>query len=458
MKIGHVSSNKMIQTNFWLTGSFYLSKAEAFRQLISRRNPQKLGEVLAKHPFYGSRGSRIYVEDKYKGIPYLSNSDMLSVSPLSQCKYVSKKLTANIQNDLLQSGWTLVSRVGTIGQVAYVRRDFEGAAGSDNIFRLIPSDEIPSGYLYTYMSSPIGIELQKQLASGGVQDYIDGKNLSEIPIPRLDQSHEKEIHRLIEQAAELRVKANSALQAARKLIEEEIDFTSYSKKHDHAYSVEYSKLDLLSPFRLDSFYYSGYCAEALRTLEKYPGKVMSAKDVGYRIYNPPLFKRQFAESGYPYMSGVDFYNLRPKTDRFLSKKQQDVDLYLVRKGMVLIQSAGQRYGLITTPLMVTRVLDGVAITSDVVRIDHADIVENGYICGLFGSEFGRRLVLRYSYGTSIPRLDVPEFSNIKIPWPEDEVRRNIGQIVVDAYQQYDIANELEDRAQIIFADTLGNAL
>jgi type I restriction enzyme S subunit len=234
-------------------------------------------------------------------------------------------------------------------------------------------------------------------------------------------------------------------------VEKEVGFLSYFKRHDHAFSVEEAKIDLSSPFRLDSFFYSGYCAEALRTLDKYPGKVVRAKDVGYRIYNPPLFKRQFAESGHPYMSGVDFYNLRPTTDRFLSKNQQDVDLYLVRKGMVLVQSAGQRYGLITTPLMVTRVLDGVAITSDVVRIDHNDPVENGYICGLLGSGFGRRLALRYSYGTSIPRLDVPEFTNIRIPWPEDEVRRNIGQIVVDAYQQFDLANEMEDQAQELLA-------
>ena len=125
--------------------------------------------------------------------------------------------------------------------------------------------------------------------------------------------------------------------------------------------------------------------------------------------------------------------------------------------MVLIQSAGQRYGLITTPVLVTQTLENVAATSDIVRIMHKDIVENGYICALFSSDFGRRLTLRYSYGTSIPRLNVPEFAKIKIPWPQKQIRREIGQITVTAYGKRDMANRLEDQAQALLAEALGLA-
>jgi hypothetical protein len=120
-----------------------------------------------------------------------------------------------------------------------------------------------------------------------------------------------------------------------------------------------------------------------------------------------------------------------------------------------MQNAGQRYGLITTPLMVTQYLEEVAVTSDVIRVNHPDIIENGYICALFGSGFGRRLALRYSYGTSIPRLDVPEFSKVRIPWPAFDLRRSIGKMVVDAYRKYEQANDLEDQVQAILSQALG---
>ena len=155
------------------------------------------------------------------------------------------------------------------------------------------------------------------------------------------------------------------------------------------------------------------------------------------------------------MSGVEIYTLRPTTTRYLSRVQPEIEQYLVTEGMVLVQSAGQRYGLITTPVLVTRMLNGVAATSDIVRIKHPDIIENGYICTLLASDFGRRLALRYSYGTSIPRLNVPEFSKIKIPWPDDGVRREIGQLTKQAYQQRDEANALEDQAQALLVEALG---
>jgi type I restriction enzyme S subunit len=444
-----------------LDASYHASSGhQALRGLRGAgKRTDRLDQVcLSNGIFIPGRFRRVYVGNPQYGVRWLSPSDMQKAD-LSGLGYVSRKYTPDLDILRLQKGWILLSRSGTIGNLVYVRTDMDGLIGSDDIIRIAPNPQtIFPGYLYALLSSPAMVEVIQQKTYGAVIPHIEAHHVVDLPIPRLDSSQEEEIHRLIEQAAELRVRASSAIQIARHLVEKEVGFSSFSKRHDHAFSVEEAKLDISSPFRLDSFYYSGYCAEALKTLGKYPGKIVGAKDVGYRIYNPPLFKRQFAESGYPYMSGVDFYNLRPKTDRFLSKNQPDVDLYLVRNGTVLVQSAGQRYGLITTPLMVTHVLDGVAITSDVVRIDHKDPVENGYICSLLGSGFGRRLALRYSYGTSIPRLDVPEFSGIKIPWPEDEVRRNIGQIVVDAYQQFDLANEMEDHAQKILADTLGIAL
>jgi len=404
--------------------------------------------------FIPGRFRRIYVDDPEHGYRWLSPSDMQKAD-LSGLGYVSRKYTSDLDALRLHKGWILLSRSGTIGNLVYVRADMDGLIGSDDIIRIVPDPgQIPPGYLFAVLSSSLLVSLIQQKTYGAVIPHIEAHHVVDLPIPRLEPAQEAHVHQLIEQAAELRVQANQAIQQAREMVEQEVGFSTYSKKFDHAYTVDSARLDFHSPYRLDSFYYSGYCAEALRTLQQYSGKIAQATAVGFSFYNPPLFKRMFAQDGHPYMSGVDFYNLRPTTNRYLSTKQPNVDLYLVRRGTILMQNAGQRYGLITTPMMVTKYLDGVAVTSDVIRVNHPDLIENGYICALFGSGFGRRLALRYSYGTSIPRLDVPEFSKIRIPWPASNLRRLIGQMVVEAYEKLERANELEDQTQELLSVSL----
>lgn len=407
--------------------------------------------------FNGPRFARIYVTDPDRGIPFLSSSDMLQadlngVNLLSRAHTPSKLLNAI----RIQQSWTLVSCSGTIGNTVYVRSDMDGMTGSQHIMRVVPDEKvIRPGYLFTVLSSRIGYALLTQGTYGAVVQHIEPHHIADLPIPRLDAAIEERIHALVERAAALRVEANKRLLQARKMLEAEVGFANPRKSFDHAFAIGKAPIDISFGYRLDSFAYVGYTAEAVHTLRNYTRRVVSASEVGFEIYNPPLFKRMFADHGHPYMSGVEIYTLRPTTTRYLSRVQPEIEQYLVTKGMVLVQSAGQRYGLITTPVLVTRMLNGVAATSDIVRIKHPDVVENGYICALLASDFGRRLALRYSYGTSIPRLNVPEFSKVKIPWPDDKIRRGIGQATVEAYEQRDEANALEDQAQAALVEGLG---
>jgi len=457
MKAGTATTSNLHIGDLRLDASYHASSGRQALLAIKKSGlrTDRLDHVcLLNGIFIPGRFRRVYVDDPEHGVRWLSPSDMQKAD-LSDLGYVSRKYTPDLDILRIHKEWILLSRSGTIGNLVYVRSDMDGLIGSDDIIRIVPNPQvILPGYLYAVVSSPVMVEIIKQKTYGAVIPHIESHHVVDLPIPRLEPAQEERIHHLIEQAAELRVEAQKAIHMARSLLEQEVSFCTYSKKHDHAYTVEATKLEFNPPYRLDSFYYSGYCAEALRALSNYSGEIVKAADVGYTFYNPPLFKRMFAQSGYPYMSGVDFYNIRPSTTRYLSSKQPDIELYIVRKGTVLMQNAGQRYGLITTPIMVMKYLEGVAVTSDVIRVNHPDLVENGYICALFGSEFGRRLALRYSYGTSIPRLDVQEFSKVKIPWPNYHLRRSIGEMVVGAYVKLEQANKLEDQAQEILESAL----
>lgn len=415
-----------------------------------------LGDVCRPGGIYiPGRFKRYYVNDPDYGERWMSPTDMLRPD-LNGLSSVSKKHTPSIENLRIHKDWILLSRSGTIGNCAYVRQDMDGIIGSDDIIRVIVDEtKILSGYLFAFLSSVVGRSLIEQQTYGAVVPHIETHHVWNMLIPRIGSSAEKHIHDLIVEACVLRVEANENLVNVRQSVESEVGFSNRKHAYEHQFSVGHSSIEFSFSHRLDAFAYAGYIKDALQTLKSYQGVKLKASKAGFRIYNPPIFKRMFAPTGHPYMSGVEIYTLRPSTNRYLSEKQPGIEQYLVSDGMVLIQSAGQRYGLITTPVFVTGLLDGVAATSDIVRVVHEDEIENGYICALFSSEFGRRLALRYSYGTSIPRIDVPKFAHIEIPWPDNDLRREIGCRTVEAYRKREEANLLEDKAQELLLETLG---
>jgi len=437
------------------TGVRALNVLQTWQKKSKKNRLDQLKDVCASEGlFIPGRFKRVYVTDVKHGAPYLTGGNILQVDPLEGSRILSRKYTLNWNELLFQEKMTLITCSGTIGNAVYVTNDFLAAIGSPDLIRVIanPAKILP-GYLFAVLSSSFGRAIIQQKTYGAVIPHIEAHHIKDLPIPRLESAIEEQIHQLIEQTADLRVKANDLLEKVKSQIEEHVGFKNPKHTFDHAFSVGTAKIDPSFGYRLDSFGYIGYVEDALKVLRRYPN-LQKATDVGFTFFNPPIFKRMFAESGYAYMSAVNFYNLHPRPERYLSKLQPDVEQYLIRKGMVIIQNAGQRYGLITKPLFITETLDGVAVTSDVVRISHEDPIENGYMCGLLSTNFGRRLALRYSYGTSIPRLDVPKFSQIQIPYPETTFRRKMGTTVVNAYEMRERANQLEDQAQALLSDAL----
>ena len=80
---------------------------------------------------------------------------------------------------LLQPGWTLISRSGTIGNTTYVRSDMDGLAGSEHIMRVVADKKkILPGYLYAFLSSAIGVSIIRQGTFGAVIDTIEPKYIA----------------------------------------------------------------------------------------------------------------------------------------------------------------------------------------------------------------------------------------------------------------------------------------
>lgn len=210
--------------------------------------------------------------------------------------------------------------------------------------------------------------------------------------------------------------------------------------------------------RMDGTYFIAPCAEARSAFDA-AGERFGMKSLGdiAEVFIPTIFKRLYAsdpEQGYPYITGADVFCIQPASDQYLMRKVAHENRLLLEYGMIVIQEAGQRYGLIGNSVMVGRTLSGFACTNNMVRLVPNDPDETGYIYTVLCSEYGIRLLKREAAGSSIPHLDASRVASIEIPWPDKPIRTKIAGLAHEARECWDRADELEKEADSILVTAL----
>jgi type I restriction enzyme S subunit len=291
---------------------------------------------------------------------------------------------------------------------------------------------------------------------GGVVEHIEIPYMESLPIPRLDAATEERIHMLIEQAAALRVEANKELAGVNTEIASELGLPmGFPTPYDHARAIHYSSVNSAS-LRLDAYYYIGYAGQSAGAIHQLDIPLRELSEIAVEIFNPPVFKRIYVgPDGMPYLMGYEVYESHPRPSRYLSRNTKDLERYVLREGMIIIQDAGQRYGLLGTPIYANRTLDGKAATNNMIRIVSPDKNTAGYLFAFLNTEIGRRLIVRESYGSSLPHIFPAWLGIIPIPWPGKNIRVKLGEQVVAAFDKRARANDLEDEAQVLLAEVLG---
>lgn len=183
---------------------------------IEKRELRELTQGGEAGIYIPSRFKRTYVDNPEYGYPYLSGASIVQADPLSNCRYLSKKYTPNVEALLLRPKMIIITCSGIIGNTVYISDYFRGAIGSPDLLRVVPDpDQIPPGYLYAFLSSKIGRALLTQSSYGSVVSHIEAHHVYDLPIPILAPEVMAEVHDLIEEAARLRTEGNRQLAECR---------------------------------------------------------------------------------------------------------------------------------------------------------------------------------------------------------------------------------------------------
>lgn len=443
---------RRLDCNPYMSGA--LEARDALKRLAARKD--KLRDVTLGM-FDSGRESRNWVDDPRFGVRYMGSS-AITLADLSSLPLISNKQVARNPKLLIKEGWSLITRSGTIGRMAYVRREMAGLACSEDVLRVVPDPErIAPGYLYAFLSSRYGVPLVVSGTYGAIIQHIEPEHIADLPVPRFDAQTEAAVAEKVDAAARARSEAVELLQEARNRLHLRLGLSAPTPV-----SV-LTKPDVTSVSsdtfrdRGDGYYYSARNAESRRAFDAAGGN--RALGEVAEVFIPGIFKRLYASDpqfGSPYITGGDVFELAPVSDKFLMKRVAAEYGLLLKKGMIVVQEAGQLGGLIGRSVMVGSYLDGFSCSNNMIRIVPEDDIDGGYLFTLLSSEHGVRLLSREAAGSSIPHTDEQRVKRIQVPWPSRKDREDIGAPAIRARELRDQACAWEQEARdMLEAKVLG---
>lgn len=180
-------------------------------------------ERISKQIILAGVFKRTYVEEEY-GYPFLGGKEITQLSPKIE-KYLSKPIHKKRYEKELKvtENTILVTDRGTIGTTAIVPKHWDGYAVSQNVLKLVPTNNNIAGYIYIFLNSEWGTELVRRQTYGSVVDMIDNNSLSSVEIPLLkNQDIQNKINDLALKANQKRYEAYMLEQEALKIMNEEV--------------------------------------------------------------------------------------------------------------------------------------------------------------------------------------------------------------------------------------------
>jgi type I restriction enzyme S subunit len=380
--------------------------------------------------FNGPRFSRNYVHDSTHGIPFLGSTDILDAD-LRYLSLLSKKQVAAAPNLLIEEGWTLITRSGTIGRMAYARAEMRGMAGSEDFLRVVPDPEqIKSGYLFAYLSSRFGVPLIVGGTYGAIIQHIEPRHIASLPVPIAPAHVQSAAHKLSEEAGDLRTKASAELRTIIHEIEQAADLPPlYGRYAGASPDISVAKAQLLGA-RMDGLFHSNYHRSVVDPLLRLPSaRRTTVAEMASKLFWPPMFKRIHVED---LTHGVRFFGTSalmradPDASYLLAKRTPGIEDLVVRETTVLVPGSGQLNGIIRHAVLPYGDVLGGAVTHDAIRIFAPDKPIAGYVFACLSSEYGRRQLKARAFGSSIPHLDAPRIGATVLPRIDDAPMRDLG--------------------------------
>ena len=422
---------------------------ELLRQLSARKDHlQDLTDGGISGIINAGRITRLWVEDNQHGYPFLSSTDILQAD-LSNISHIAKSVARQNSQLLIKDRWTLITRSGTIGRMAYARADMNGMACTEDVLRVIPDEtKVKPGYIYAYLCTKFGVPLVVSGTYGSIITHLEPHHIADLPVPRLGAA-EEQAHDLVQSAADLRVEAAELLETAGRMVNEQFGFPEKLALSHRVFSCSVAPSTLVLK-RLEATFHDAVAQESDRLIAG-----VSRKDefstLGISISETGRLKQVFVDEEYgaPFLTSGEIFRQRYEPVRFLSNRLlPDESEWATQEGDLLLARSGQVRGIIGRGVWADSRFAGGCVSVDVLRLgaQNSQILPGYLYAYLFLTDVGYRQLIRTAAGSSIPHLSAPDVSRLLIPRCDSALEVQINELVWNAGRKRAEAQEKEDGA------------
>ena len=164
------------------------------------------------------------------------------------------------------------------------------------------------------------------------------------------------------------------------------------------------------------------------------------------------FKRIWVEkSDLPIFQPSSITDIYPTPDGYISHKTQtNIEALRVHAGQVLMTCSGT----IGKLSFVSKTMDNLIFSHDLLRINAKNPIDAGYIYTFLKSETGNRILLTNSYGAVITHIEPEHLATVPIPDAPEEIKRRINDLIIASYALRDESNDLIDEATALLKKEL----
>ena len=462
--ISSVMSNMVRHNAFRLDAGTYSPEAVSRQLLLQKGNIRNKKLTDIADVFMADRIRRTYIVDPEFGVPFLSSSEMMEITPYP--KIIAKVDLREWSQYQVKKKWVMLSRSGTIGNVAIIPAKWDGWTLSEHAIRILPED-FHLGFIYTFLKLPYIQEHIISLKSGSVIDQIYPVDLKYLDIPLPPQNVINELDRIINRVLQLREENDNLLSEANSFVTEFNGLPRLYKEDEKWFdpnkrieSVVVSSKDAInanhtgSEYRLDARFYNPMARLAIENIKKAKTEVKTIEDVTERVFMCNRFKRIYVDKnhGLPFLSGKNIIQIRPTDLKYVSVSEtKGIDELTLQQGWTLIT----RSGTLGRTCLVWKNYENYTATEHIIRvIPNVNQVDPGYLYAFLSSQYGKLQILRYRHGSVIDEITDKQIRKVLIPIPSEEEQKQIGDQVRSAYEKRAEAIRLEDEAQEILMKAL----
>lgn len=449
-----VTSTWLAEQGYRLDPRPYLSGAFEARKLLERLPHTEPLKDVVRHElgiFHPGRVTRQWVHDPDYGVPYFSSTDILEAD-FTYLPLVSQVSVKENPYLCIEPHWILITRSGTVGRMAYARPDTDGFACSEHVLRVIADqDRIPSGYLYSFLASEYGSSLITGSAYGAIVQHIEPHHIADIGVPRFEKALEQQIHDLIQEAAQLRVRYQSGVvDATADLfasagLPELVNFQWHKHPRDLGFSARG-----LTPTSLRALNFSPRAQELLDKLRSVPHRTLGEVCEGGVLSRGNRFTRVDSdpEHGVQLIGQRQGFWLRPQ-GRWVTLPDRGTTALMESDETILVASRGTlgENEVYCRPILVTGNSLRYAYSEDFLQVvPGCSEMTGAYLFALFRSEVGFRLFRSMSTGGKQQDIHADLRKDLPVPLCTPADRERVAEKVRRAYRERDLADDKEDEA------------